>query len=316
MVERLDDHPLYRRMLDLDPELLLPLVVDRFGSTPAGGARRCVADQLVAGQQDGSIRALDTGVAATAVLLAAQSFVFSARFVDEAELAYASCGGCSTGTCDVSRRLPQRRPSGAASSTSWPVPQLDVLVVGGGVTGCGIALDAAQPRPDGGPRREGRPRLRHQPVEQQDGPRRAAVPRQRRRRHRAGVGPRARHPHDADRAAPGPGRCRWSSRSSRDVSRARRAAGGGRAPRRRRAAASSPHTPRRRCPVRGGSVSPRPPGCCPACGGTACAAPRSTGTVTSRTTPASSSRSPAPQPRYGARILTRVRYDDGRLTDA
>jgi AcrR family transcriptional regulator len=33
VVQRLEHHPLYRRILDLDPELLLPLVVDRFGSS-------------------------------------------------------------------------------------------------------------------------------------------------------------------------------------------------------------------------------------------------------------------------------------------
>src|SRR3954453_10779385 len=31
-VERLAEHPMMRRVLELDPELLLPFVVDRFGS--------------------------------------------------------------------------------------------------------------------------------------------------------------------------------------------------------------------------------------------------------------------------------------------
>ncbi|MGB8650791.1 MAG: TetR/AcrR family transcriptional regulator [Mycobacteriales bacterium] len=83
VVRRLDAHPLYRRVLDLDPELLLPLVVDRFGSTQRAAMAR-IAEQVRAGQQDGSVRAVDPQRAATCVLLTAQSFVFSARLVDDA----------------------------------------------------------------------------------------------------------------------------------------------------------------------------------------------------------------------------------------
>jgi AcrR family transcriptional regulator len=81
MVERMDRHPLYRRVLDLDPELLLPLVVDRFGSTQVA-ALSLIADQIRAGRADGSIRDVDPDRAAVVVLLTAQSFVFSARLVD------------------------------------------------------------------------------------------------------------------------------------------------------------------------------------------------------------------------------------------
>jgi AcrR family transcriptional regulator len=75
-------HPLFRRALDVDPEVLLPLVVDRFGSTQRAALERL--EELVrAGQQDGSVRAgLDPAAASCAVLLAAQSFVFSARALD------------------------------------------------------------------------------------------------------------------------------------------------------------------------------------------------------------------------------------------
>ena len=83
VVERIDHHPLYRRVLDLDPELLLPLIVDRFGSTQKV-VLTPVTEQLDAGQADGSVRALDPRLAATCVLLTAQSFVFSARLVEEA----------------------------------------------------------------------------------------------------------------------------------------------------------------------------------------------------------------------------------------
>ena len=80
-VDRIDRHPLYRRVLDLDPELLLPLVVDRFGSTQLA-AREVVRAQLEEGRCDGSIRQADTGLQATCFLLTVQSFVFSARLVE------------------------------------------------------------------------------------------------------------------------------------------------------------------------------------------------------------------------------------------
>lgn len=75
-------HPLFRRALDVDPELLLPLVVDRFGSSQRAVLAR-LEPMLAAGQRDGSVRAdLDAPAAATTILLAAQSFVFSARAID------------------------------------------------------------------------------------------------------------------------------------------------------------------------------------------------------------------------------------------
>ena len=80
-VERIGRHPLYRRVLDLDPELLLPLVVDRFGSTQLA-AREVVRQQLEQGQQDGSVRSGDIELLATCFLLIVQSFIFSARLVE------------------------------------------------------------------------------------------------------------------------------------------------------------------------------------------------------------------------------------------
>lgn len=82
-VERTAAHPLWRRVLDLDPELLLPLVVDRFGSTQKV-SMALVADLVRRGHEDGSIRDVDADVAATVLQLTAQSFVFSARLVDKA----------------------------------------------------------------------------------------------------------------------------------------------------------------------------------------------------------------------------------------
>jgi AcrR family transcriptional regulator len=74
-------HPLYRKVLDTDPELLLPLVVDRFGSTQRA-AIELTAEQIAVGQREGSIREGDPQLIATCFMLAAQSFVFSARVVE------------------------------------------------------------------------------------------------------------------------------------------------------------------------------------------------------------------------------------------
>ncbi|MCW2613995.1 MAG: regulatory protein TetR [Frankiales bacterium] len=80
VVDRLAHHPLWCKVLDLDPELLLPLVVDRFGSTQQATVD-LLAEQVVQGQADGSVRAGDPRLLATCALLTAQSFVFSARVV-------------------------------------------------------------------------------------------------------------------------------------------------------------------------------------------------------------------------------------------
>ena len=78
---RVVHHPLWRKVLDTDPELLLPLVFDRFGSTQQA-AIDLVGAQIAEGQSDGSIRAGDPALLSTCLLLTAQSFVFSARVVE------------------------------------------------------------------------------------------------------------------------------------------------------------------------------------------------------------------------------------------
>jgi AcrR family transcriptional regulator len=92
VVDRLAVHPLWCRVLDLDPELLLPLVVDRFGATQRV-AVDLVAVQVQEGQHDGSVRTdVDPALAATCLLLTAQSFVFSARILAAEAKAQASGG--------------------------------------------------------------------------------------------------------------------------------------------------------------------------------------------------------------------------------
>src|ERR1700712_1934733 len=80
-VERLAEHPMMRRVLELDPELLLPFVVDRFGPGQRLALEH-VRGQLRAGMEEGSVRPLDVGPAARLILLTAQSVVFSTRIVE------------------------------------------------------------------------------------------------------------------------------------------------------------------------------------------------------------------------------------------
>ena len=76
-------HPVMERVLALDPEAILPLIVDRLGSTQRR-AIELLETMIVAGQQstgDGSIRDGDPPLLALTVLAAAQSFVFSHRAI-------------------------------------------------------------------------------------------------------------------------------------------------------------------------------------------------------------------------------------------
>lgn len=75
-VRALRAHPVMRKVMDVDPELLLPYLVTRLGGTQRIALESVTAD-LVQGQRDGSIRPGDPAVLARAVLLVVQSFVFS-----------------------------------------------------------------------------------------------------------------------------------------------------------------------------------------------------------------------------------------------
>lgn len=74
---RLPDEPLLERVLDVDPELLLPYLTDRWGATQrlaVGHVRRIVAE----GQADGSIRRGDAETIARMLVLLATPYVVSA----------------------------------------------------------------------------------------------------------------------------------------------------------------------------------------------------------------------------------------------
>ncbi len=71
-------NPLLGRVLDVDPELLLPYLVDRVGATQRLVEPALRAD-VEAGQADGSIRAGDPIVITRSLYLVLQSFALSVR---------------------------------------------------------------------------------------------------------------------------------------------------------------------------------------------------------------------------------------------
>lgn len=82
LVEAIVGNAVYRRILELDPELLLPLMVDRFGSTQRA-AIDAAAEQIRDGRRDGSVRRGPSAPAMAAHLVVAlQAFVFSARVLE------------------------------------------------------------------------------------------------------------------------------------------------------------------------------------------------------------------------------------------
>lgn len=79
-------HPLLRKILEVDPEILLPYMLDRRG---AGQEEMLgfLVEMIAAGQAEGSVRAGDPARLARAVLLTAQSFVLSVATVSDGHTA-------------------------------------------------------------------------------------------------------------------------------------------------------------------------------------------------------------------------------------
>ncbi|CAL9619983.1 TetR/AcrR family transcriptional regulator [Streptomyces sp. enrichment culture] len=77
-VRAFGEHPLFRKIVDVDPELLLPYVLDRRGASQEA-LLGLLADDLRAGHADGSVRAGNPGLQARALLLVVQSFALSLR---------------------------------------------------------------------------------------------------------------------------------------------------------------------------------------------------------------------------------------------
>lgn len=75
---RLVADPLLRSVLDRDPDLLLPYLVQRVGSTQRL-AEKFIAEQLTAGHADGSIRLAPVAAQTRVFFLTVQAFVISHR---------------------------------------------------------------------------------------------------------------------------------------------------------------------------------------------------------------------------------------------
>jgi AcrR family transcriptional regulator len=87
-VEAFRAHPLFRKIVDVDPELLLPYVLDRRGASQEA-LLGLLADALREGHADGSVRAGHVERQARSLLLIVQSFTLSLRTMtdeDDADL--------------------------------------------------------------------------------------------------------------------------------------------------------------------------------------------------------------------------------------
>jgi AcrR family transcriptional regulator len=85
-------HPLFRKIVDVDPELLLPYVLDRRGASQVA-LLGLLADGLREGHADGSVRPGHPERQARALLLVVQSFTLSLRTMtdeDDPELTSAA----------------------------------------------------------------------------------------------------------------------------------------------------------------------------------------------------------------------------------
>jgi AcrR family transcriptional regulator len=81
VASRLPEEPLFRRVLDVDPEILLPYLTVRLGSTQRLALAR-VRIGIIDGHSDRSIRRGDPDVMATSVLMAVLPWIVSARLFD------------------------------------------------------------------------------------------------------------------------------------------------------------------------------------------------------------------------------------------
>lgn len=80
LVDTLHDAPLVRALLEHDPDLLLPYVVDRFGRSQQL-VLDGLADDIADGQADGSVRDGDPGLLAQVLLQALTPFVIGGRLM-------------------------------------------------------------------------------------------------------------------------------------------------------------------------------------------------------------------------------------------
>ena len=78
VIERLSAHRLLRRIAEVDPELLLPYLLDHLGGTQQT-AMAALEELVRQGVDDGSIAAPDPSATAYCLLIVGQSFIVSSR---------------------------------------------------------------------------------------------------------------------------------------------------------------------------------------------------------------------------------------------
>lgn len=83
-LDMLMEHPLMRRLLEIEPEMLLPYLTDRVGEFQRAG-RRALATWIADAQQLGAVREGDPTRLAVTIELAARGLVLSARTYDRQE---------------------------------------------------------------------------------------------------------------------------------------------------------------------------------------------------------------------------------------
>ena len=80
-VERLVEHPLMLRLLELEPEAMLPYLTERIGEFQRA-ARETLASSVADAQAHGAVRAGDPEMIAETVELASRGFVLAARTLE------------------------------------------------------------------------------------------------------------------------------------------------------------------------------------------------------------------------------------------
>ena len=82
-IATLQENTLFQKIIDVDPEVLLPYLLERPGRTQDTLLAN-IEVTLTEGQREGTVRAGETKVIARAVLLAAHGFAISARTMSDA----------------------------------------------------------------------------------------------------------------------------------------------------------------------------------------------------------------------------------------
>jgi AcrR family transcriptional regulator len=85
MVRALREDPLFARIVEVDPELLLPYVLERRGRNQEL-LRELLTDAVRAGQEAGTVRPVDPDLLARSILLSAQGFLLSSAIMTDSHI--------------------------------------------------------------------------------------------------------------------------------------------------------------------------------------------------------------------------------------